>query len=270
MWRERYTPFGEKMDDPAGNKDHMGYTGHIEDTASGLTYMQARYYDPVIGRFLSIDPVGFVESGNNPAMFNRYAYAWNDPVNLTDPDGKCPMCIGALISVGLEATIMAVEVAAGKEISAQEAAVRLGSSAVAGAAGVGIVTKVKSVGKVAGALKKVTLPAGNGNSIKAGNAAAGAFEGAVSGATSEVVGAELKQAGGVGDGASIGSVASAAATGGVMGGITGSASGNSVGDAVNNGVEPTVRDSVNTQMGILETGFDVISAPANVESEKHD
>jgi RHS repeat-associated protein len=56
--------------------------------ASGLTYMQARYYDPVIGRFLSIDPVGFVESGNNPAMFNRYGYGFNDPVNKIDPDGK--------------------------------------------------------------------------------------------------------------------------------------------------------------------------------------
>ena len=50
--------------------------------------MQARYYDPVIGRFLSIDPVTFTSSGH-PASFNRYAYSLNDPVNLTDPTGTC-------------------------------------------------------------------------------------------------------------------------------------------------------------------------------------
>jgi RHS repeat-associated protein len=55
--------------------------------ASGLTYMQARYYDPVIGRFLSIDPVGFVASGGNPTMFNRYSYVGNDPINKIDPFG---------------------------------------------------------------------------------------------------------------------------------------------------------------------------------------
>jgi RHS repeat-associated protein len=60
---------------------------HIKDSATGLTYMQARYYDPLIGRFLSIDPVGF-NGRNNPAFFNRYAYTFNDPVNLIDPDGN--------------------------------------------------------------------------------------------------------------------------------------------------------------------------------------
>lgn len=49
--------------------------------------MQARYYDPILGRFLSIDPVTFMQSGS-PAQFNRYAYKFNDPVNLIDPDGQ--------------------------------------------------------------------------------------------------------------------------------------------------------------------------------------
>ncbi len=47
--------------------------------------MQARYYDPVIGRFLSNDPAGFAEMG--PGYFNRYSYTFNDPVNKTDPTG---------------------------------------------------------------------------------------------------------------------------------------------------------------------------------------
>ena len=54
-----YTPFG--MDLPAA-KEALGepaFTGHVEDKATGLTYMQARFYEPASGRFLAIDPVGF-------------------------------------------------------------------------------------------------------------------------------------------------------------------------------------------------------------------
>lgn len=46
--------------------------------------MQARYYDPVIGRFYSNDPVGFRDIHS----FNRYAYANNNPYKYTDPDGE--------------------------------------------------------------------------------------------------------------------------------------------------------------------------------------
>ena len=85
---------------PVGD-DLKGFTGHIKDSATGLNYMhpkgtsslafgsfraQARYYDPIIGRFLSIDPKGFEDTGR-PSMFNRYAYVSNDPVNGVDPFG---------------------------------------------------------------------------------------------------------------------------------------------------------------------------------------
>jgi len=49
--------------------------------------MQARYYDPNQGRFLSIDPVTFLDTGE-PSYFNRYRYCSNDPINCTDPTGK--------------------------------------------------------------------------------------------------------------------------------------------------------------------------------------
>ena len=39
---------------------------------------------------MSIDPVGFIGSGGNPRHFNRYAYSYNDPINLFDPDGRKP------------------------------------------------------------------------------------------------------------------------------------------------------------------------------------
>jgi RHS repeat-associated protein len=84
-WRESFEPFGGKLIDPFGNKDDQGFAGHVSDAATGLVYMQARYYDPVIGRFLSVDPVNF--SYGKPQSFNRYAYVANDPVNGRDSTG---------------------------------------------------------------------------------------------------------------------------------------------------------------------------------------
>jgi hypothetical protein len=49
--------------------------------------MQARYYDPLLARFYSNDPMGFTQS--NPQSFNRYLYVNNNPYRYTDPTGMC-------------------------------------------------------------------------------------------------------------------------------------------------------------------------------------
>ena len=87
-FQEYYTPYGEVISPSALGDDRAGYTGHIRDAATGLTYMQARYYSPVAGRMLSVDPVDFMGSGGDPRYVNRYMYAGNDPVNMWDPDGR--------------------------------------------------------------------------------------------------------------------------------------------------------------------------------------
>jgi RHS repeat-associated protein len=79
--RQHYRPFGETIEVQA---DDVGFTGHKFDTDLNLSYMQARYYDPVIGRFISNDPVGF----KNIYSFNRYAYTANNPYKYIDPDGQ--------------------------------------------------------------------------------------------------------------------------------------------------------------------------------------
>lgn len=55
-----------------GNKDYESFTGHVDDAASGLTYMQVRNYDSVIGRFLYKDPMSFAKGG--VGYFKRYAH----------------------------------------------------------------------------------------------------------------------------------------------------------------------------------------------------
>ena len=68
-------------------KDGPGYTGHVSDLATGLSYMQQRYMDPQLGVFLSVDPV--TAYANPVGMFNRYRYASGNPYRYTDPDGRC-------------------------------------------------------------------------------------------------------------------------------------------------------------------------------------
>jgi RHS repeat-associated protein len=63
-----------------------GYTGHVNDPDSGFVYMQARYYDPIVGRFLGIDPK-VVEPGHIRS-YGRYTYANSNPVVNIDPDGR--------------------------------------------------------------------------------------------------------------------------------------------------------------------------------------
>jgi RHS repeat-associated protein len=87
----RYIHLGKELIAKSGSaaalEDKPGYTGHVEDRDLSLTYMQQRYYDPVIGRFYSNDPVGFT---GEPDTFNRYSYANNNPYKYTDPDGRFP------------------------------------------------------------------------------------------------------------------------------------------------------------------------------------
>jgi len=79
-----YEPYGRLLN--RANDNRAGYTGHVMDAASGLTYMQQRYYDPAIGAFLSVDPV--TAYSNPVGAFSRYRYANGNPYRFTDPDGR--------------------------------------------------------------------------------------------------------------------------------------------------------------------------------------
>jgi RHS repeat-associated protein len=79
--RYDYTPYGNAVTSLGSPPNGPGYTGHVNDPETGLVYMQARYYDPAIGRFISRDPAG------QKAGFNDYAYVSDNPINKIDPSG---------------------------------------------------------------------------------------------------------------------------------------------------------------------------------------
>ena len=58
----------------------------------------ARWYDPAVGRFSGVDPLA---DHPNQIDKNPYAYAWNNPVLLTDPDGQFPDCAWDAVNVGI-------------------------------------------------------------------------------------------------------------------------------------------------------------------------
>jgi len=87
VWKENYLPYGHRQRAPAaGANNKLGFAGKPFDQSHWISYMGARYYIPLIGRFTGVDPKDF--SPENPNSFNRYAYANNNPYKYVDPDGK--------------------------------------------------------------------------------------------------------------------------------------------------------------------------------------
>jgi RHS repeat-associated protein len=89
-----YTPYGSTAIGSPPNGP--GYTGHVNDPETSLVYMQARYYDPVTGRFLSVDPNSSIPADS--FSFNRYAYTNNNPIKNVDRDGRSPFEIVFLVA----------------------------------------------------------------------------------------------------------------------------------------------------------------------------
>jgi RHS repeat-associated protein len=81
-----YLPYGGLYASTGtGNQAGLGYAGQYAD-GSGLVYMHARYYDPQLHRFISIDPM---DVNSSTAMnFNRYSYGANSPYAKYDPSGR--------------------------------------------------------------------------------------------------------------------------------------------------------------------------------------
>ncbi|NTW39614.1 MAG: RHS repeat-associated core domain-containing protein [Cellulomonadaceae bacterium] len=90
--RTSYTPYGQLRgaDNTATDR---GWLGQVEDrvsadgaTGTGLTYLNARYYDPATSRFISPDPL---MNPGDPKTLDPYRYADNNPVVFTDASGLC-------------------------------------------------------------------------------------------------------------------------------------------------------------------------------------
>jgi RHS repeat-associated protein len=100
LFKENYQPYGSQINGTAPGYTQRAFAGHKQD-AQDLIYMGARYYNPQIGRFLSVDPKEADPSDLH--SLNRYAYANNNPYRFVDPDGRQSVAIAGgigLLTVG--------------------------------------------------------------------------------------------------------------------------------------------------------------------------
>ena len=71
-----------------GKNNPFRYRGYVFDEETGFYYLQSRYYNPEVGRFISSDVL--LSTGQGVIGHNAYAYCLNNPINSIDPDGCWP------------------------------------------------------------------------------------------------------------------------------------------------------------------------------------
>jgi RHS repeat-associated protein len=190
----RYEPYGLTS---SGATPTIGFTGHVNDADTGLTYMQQRYYDPVAGRFLSIDPV--TTDVNTGGSFNRYAYGANNPYKYVDPDGRFGVVgaiVGMTVEIGLQVAMngrvsnwTAVGVSGAVGVVTGGLGGLIGRAAVAGTVTTGrAVLAAASVGGAASGIGKVIEGKLTGKNASAGEVAVAVATGALGSAAGTKVG----------------------------------------------------------------------------------
>tara|TARA_B100001248_G_scaffold152814_1_gene114903 strand:- start:2345 stop:2986 length:642 start_codon:yes stop_codon:yes gene_type:complete len=93
--RMSYDEFGRRLSGERVGFQPFQFAGGRRDIGSGLLQFGARHYDPVVGRWISKDPIGF-DGGDT----NLYGYVLNDPVNFVDPSGLLPNGVCVLLFTG--------------------------------------------------------------------------------------------------------------------------------------------------------------------------
>ena len=85
IWTKKYSAYGAEVGGTGTSSIGLGFTGGLNDPDQGLVLLHNRYYDPQVGRFISVDPVGYVDG--DVQSFNRYSYAANNPFRFRDENG---------------------------------------------------------------------------------------------------------------------------------------------------------------------------------------
>ena len=100
-----YDPWGKIISSSGTLADinPLRYRGYYYDSETGFYYLQSRYYDPEIGRFINADSYASTDA-TGLLSTNMFAYCENDPVNRSDPSGEWFLqaaAIGAATDVAL-------------------------------------------------------------------------------------------------------------------------------------------------------------------------
>lgn len=89
-----------------GNINPFRYRGYYYDVETGLYYLNTRYYDPIVKRFINADSFKYLEPDTLNGL-NLYAYCRNNPVNMIDPAGNKPFPWWAKLLIGVALIVLA-------------------------------------------------------------------------------------------------------------------------------------------------------------------
>ena len=84
------------------------YKSYYYDNETGFYYLQSRYYDPAVGRFINADEEVYHGATGTVLSYNAYAYCENNPVNSMDPTGDVPWQVKVGLAAGIASTIWKV------------------------------------------------------------------------------------------------------------------------------------------------------------------
>jgi RHS repeat-associated protein len=152
MWQEEFTPYGTRQINQDGGLNQIWYTGKELDEDTGLVYFGARWYDPSIGQFLSVDPVGVIPG--NRFSYNRYAYANNNPQKYIDPDGDFAQLVwGGLGGAAFDLALQGLAIASGTQDDFSWGQLAASTLVGAGTGGLSLGTKTVSIKRALDARK---------------------------------------------------------------------------------------------------------------------
>ena len=106
------------------------YRGYYYDTETSLYYLNSRFYDPNVGRFLNADGIDFLGTDEGLLSYNLFAYCLNEPVNRTDDSGN--LSIKNWIKIGVGAIALGAAIALTVATGGGAAAVAIGVAKVVG------------------------------------------------------------------------------------------------------------------------------------------
>ena len=133
-----YDPYGKVISATGtlANINPLRYRGYVYDQETGFYYLQSRYYDPTIGRFINADVYSSTDTGIQGS--NMFAYCNNNPVMHSDPTGE--LLIEAIIGGAIGGALLSVvsHITTNPDATVGSTLFALAVGAVTGAIGGGI------------------------------------------------------------------------------------------------------------------------------------
>ncbi|HCU52466.1 MAG TPA: hypothetical protein DGG94_22180 [Micromonosporaceae bacterium] len=183
-----YSAYGQPLpgNGPDADLGDVLFAGRRFDRETGLYYLRMRYYDPVLGRFISADPLAVIDAKTariRPLALNPYVYALDNPLRFTDVNGLWTFWEGFLTVLVVIAVVVATAVTFGAA-----GVIALGVGAVVGGI-IGGATTGSVDGALAGAMLGFSIVATVLGGVYIGAAIGGVFGAAgAGGAVGSVVG----------------------------------------------------------------------------------